>query len=361
MSPLALIMAGGTGGHVFPALAVADYLRSRDWRVVWLGTRAGLEARVVPAHGYPIEWISISGLRGKSWVTLLFAPLRLTVAYFQALAILRRHRPTVVLGVGGFATGPGAVAARTLGRPLVIHEQNAIAGLTNRWLARIASAVLEAFPGSFEARVRARSIGNPVRSAIALLQPPEARFAQRQGATRLLVVGGSLGARRLNTIVPQALARLEPGLRPQVRHQAGERGFAAAEAAYRAAGVEAHVVPFIEDMAEAYAWCDLIICRAGALTISEIAAAGLGAILVPFPAAVDDHQTRNAGFLVDAGAAVLIADRDLTAERLAELIRALAADRTQLLVMAQRARALARPEATADLARACMAFAEGQA
>ena len=364
MTPLALIMAGGTGGHVFPALAVAQYLRSRDWRIVWLGTRAGLEARLVPGQGIPIEWVSISGLRGKRWSIVLLAPLRLAIAYAQALAIVWRHRPTVVLGVGGFVTGPGEVAARTLGRPLVIHEQNAVAGLTNRWLARIANVVLEAFPGSFGSRVHARSIGNPVRDAIALLHSPETRFAERQGVLRLLVVGGSLGARRLNSVVPNALARLEPAIRPLVWHQAGERGLAEAEAAYRNAGdagVNARVVPFIEDIAEAYAWSDLIICRAGALTVSELAAAGLGAILVPFPAAVDDHQTRNAQLLVDAGAAVLIADRELSPERLAEVLERFVRDRAQLLAMAQRAHALARPAATADLAAVCMTFAEGRA
>ena len=361
MTRLVLIMAGGTGGHVFPALAVAEYLRARDWRIVWLGTRAGIEARVVPAQGLPIEWVSVSGLRGKSWLTLVAAPFRLAYAYAQALAIVWRHRPAVVLGVGGFVTGPGGVAARTLRRPLVIHEQNAIAGLTNRWLARIASEVLEAFPGSFGARVHARSIGNPVRTAIALVDAPEARLAQRTGPIRLLVIGGSLGARRLNSAVPRALAHIESGARPEVWHQAGERGFGEAEAAYREAGVQARVVPFIEDMAAAYSWCDMIICRAGALTISELAAVGLGAILVPFPAAVDDHQTANAKFLVDAGAAILIADAELTPERLAEEIGGLARDRARLLGMAQRARALARPTATADLAEACIAHAEANA
>jgi UDP-N-acetylglucosamine--N-acetylmuramyl-(pentapeptide) pyrophosphoryl-undecaprenol N-acetylglucosamine transferase len=361
MTRLALIMAGGTGGHVFPALAVAQYLRERDWRVVWLGTRAGLEARVVPAHGIPIEWISIAGLRGKSWATWIAAPVRLAFAYWQALAIVRRLRPAVVLGLGGFVAGPGGVAARTLRRPLVIHEQNAIAGLTNRWLARIANEVLEAFPGSFGKRARARCIGNPVRSAIAVLEAPEARMRGRSGRTRLLVVGGSLGARRLNTIVPRALAELAPVARPEVWHQAGERGLAEAETAYREAGVEARVAAFIDDMAAAYGWCDMIICRAGALTIFELAAVGLGAILVPFPAAVDDHQTANARYLVEAGAAILIADSELTAERLAGEIAGLIHDRARLIAMAQRARALARPAATADLAEACIAVAEARA
>lgn len=361
MTPLALIMAGGTGGHVFPALAVAEQLRARDWRVVWMGTRAGIEARVIPAHGIPIEWVSIAGLRGKNPLTLLLAPLRLARAYWQALAIVRRLRPTVVLGVGGFVTGPGGVAARTLGRPLVIHEQNAIAGLTNRCLARIANAVLEGFPHSFGASRTARYIGNPVRESIALLPSPEARFGERLGPARVLVIGGSLGARRLNSVVPQALTQIPPAARPQVWHQSGERGLAEAQSAYREAGVAARIVPFIEDMAEAYAWCDLIVCRAGALTIAELTAAGLGAILVPFPAAVDDHQTANARLLVDAGAGILIADADLTPARLSAAIGELTHDRSRLLDMAQRARALARPDATRDLAAACMAFAEGSA
>lgn len=361
MTPLALIMAGGTGGHVFPALAVAEDLRARHWRIVWMGTHAGLEARVIPAKGIPIEWVSISGLRGKGWATLLMAPLRLAKAYWQALAIVRRHKPTVVLGVGGFVTGPGGVAARTLGRPLVIHEQNAIAGLTNRWLARIANVVLEGFPGSFGRPERARYIGNPVREAIALLPAPDARFSERNGPARVLVVGGSLGARRLNAAMPRALALMPPAERPEIWHQAGDRGLAEAHAAYSEAGVYARVVPFIDDMAQAYAWCDLIVCRAGALTIAELTAAGLGAILVPFPAAVDDHQTANAKLLVDADAALLIADSDLAPERLAQALAELTRDRTRLLDMARRARALARPHATRDLAAACAAFAEGHA
>ena len=361
MTPLVLIMAGGTGGHVFPALAVAQALRARDWRIVWMGTHAGIEARVIPAQGIPIEWVSISGVRGKSRATLLLAPFRLMRAYWQALAIVRRHRPTVVLGVGGFVTGPGGVAARTLGRPLVIHEQNAIAGLTNRWLARIANVVLEGFPGSFGDTGRARYIGNPVRESIALLPAPESRFGARNGPARVLVIGGSLGARRLNTATPHALARMAAGQRPQVWHQAGERGLAEAQAAYREAGVDARVVPFIEDMAEAYAWCDLIVCRAGALTIAELTVAGLGAILVPYPAAVDDHQTANARLLVNAQAALVIADDELTPKRLAAAITELTNDRSRLLEMARRARALARPDATDDLAAACAQLAEGHA
>jgi UDP-N-acetylglucosamine--N-acetylmuramyl-(pentapeptide) pyrophosphoryl-undecaprenol N-acetylglucosamine transferase len=356
-----LIMAGGTGGHVFPALAVARLLRERECDVTWVGTKRGLEARVVPAAGLPIEWLSISGLRGKGWLTWLLAPWRLLVALAQALRIVRRRNPAVVLGVGGFVTGPGGVAAWLLGKPLLIHEQNAIAGLTNRLLARVALEVLEAFPKSFPAQAHARCVGNPVRREIAALPPPEARFAERSGRIRVLLFGGSLGAARLNDSMPKALALLPAHLRPEVWHQAGERGHADALRAYAEAQVDARVDAFIEDMAGAYSWADLVICRAGALTVSELAAAGLGAILVPFPAAVDDHQTHNARFLTDAGAAVLIADRDLTAERLAGELQRLSADRAGLLEMARRARQQARPDAADELARAVLQTAGREA
>jgi UDP-N-acetylglucosamine--N-acetylmuramyl-(pentapeptide) pyrophosphoryl-undecaprenol N-acetylglucosamine transferase len=349
-----LIMAGGTGGHVFPALAVAHLLRERRCEVVWVGTRRGLEARVVPANGFSIEWLAVSGLRGKGVLAWLLAPARLTIAALQALGIMRRRQPAVVLGVGGFVTGPGGLAAWLTRRPLLIHEQNAIAGLTNRWLARLSREVLEAFPGSFPASVRTRCIGNPVRREIAALPPPESRFASRSGPIRVLVVGGSLGAARLNTQVPRALALMPPATRPEVRHQAGERGLAQAKEAYAGAGVEARIEPFIEDMAAAYAWADLVVCRAGAITVSELTAAGLGAILVPYPAAVDDHQTHNARFLTDAGAAVLIADRELEPSRLCAELARLTAERSRLLDMARRARARALPDAADELARAVL-------
>jgi UDP-N-acetylglucosamine--N-acetylmuramyl-(pentapeptide) pyrophosphoryl-undecaprenol N-acetylglucosamine transferase len=349
-----LIMAGGTGGHVFPALAVARLLRERRCEVVWVGTQRGLEARVVPANGFPIEWLSVTGLRGKGTLTWLLAPWRLSVAVRQALGILRRRKPAVVLGVGGFVTGPGGLGAWLMRLPLLIHEQNAIAGLTNRWLARLAREVLEAFPGSFPAGVRARCIGNPVRGEIAALPAPEARFAGRSGPIRLLVVGGSLGASRLNTQVPRALALMPPAVRPNVRHQAGERGLGEAKRAYAEAGVVARIEPFIDDMAGAYGWADLVVCRAGAITVSELAAAGLGAILVPYPAAVDDHQTHNARFLTGTDAAVLIADRDLEAERLCAELTRLTARRDALLEMARRARNRALPNAADELTRAVL-------
>jgi UDP-N-acetylglucosamine--N-acetylmuramyl-(pentapeptide) pyrophosphoryl-undecaprenol N-acetylglucosamine transferase len=349
-----LVMAGGTGGHVFPALALARMLREKSYEVVWLGTQRGLEARIVPAAGIPIEWLSVGGLRGKGFMTLLAAPFKLATALIQALRVMWRHRPVVVVGLGGFVTGPGGVAAWLTGRPLVIHEQNAIAGFTNRCLSHLAREVLEAFPNSFRRDIKARVIGNPIRSDISDVPPPAERFATRNGVIRLLVIGGSQGAVRLNAVVPFALAKLAGSMTFDVRHQAGERWIEAGRQSYAGAGVRADVRPFIEDMAEAYGWADLVICRSGALTVSELAAVGIGAILVPFPAAVDDHQTYNAQYLVREGAALLIADRALTAERLAEELRQLCVGRSKLLAMAERARRLAKPRATEELTSACL-------
>jgi UDP-N-acetylglucosamine--N-acetylmuramyl-(pentapeptide) pyrophosphoryl-undecaprenol N-acetylglucosamine transferase len=359
--PTVLIMAGGTGGHVFPALALARLLRTKSFEVVWLGTQRGLEARVVPAESIPLERLSVGGLRGKGLMTLLAAPFRLLRALVQALGIIRKHKPVVVVGLGGFVTGPGGVAAWLSGRPLLIHEQNAIAGFTNRCLARLAREVLEAFPNSFGRDVAARVIGNPVRQDISAVPPPAARFAGRSGPLRVLVIGGSQGAARLNAVVPFALARFRSmapgGVAIDVRHQAGERWIDTARQTYASAGVRADVRPFIEDMAEAYGWADLVICRSGALTVSELAAVGVGAVLVPFPAAVDDHQTHNARYLVSEGAAVLVPDRELTAERLAEELQRLGTGRGKLLAMAERARLLARPHATDELAASCIELA----
>jgi len=356
-----LIMAGGTGGHVYPALALARLLRRRSQPVVWLGTRKGLEARVIPPEQIPIEWLSVGGLRGKGWLTLLAAPFRLSLALWQALQVMRRHRPLAVVGLGGFVTGPGGVAAWLTRRPLIIHEQNAVAGFTNRCLSHIADEVLEAFPDSFNRAVRATTIGNPVREDIASAATPQVRFAGRHGAINVLVFGGSQGAVRLNAVVPLALAQLGGGLAVNVRHQAGARWHEAAAQNYAKSGVRAEVTAFIEDMAEAYGWADLVICRSGALTVCELAAVGVASILVPFPAAVDDHQTVNAAYLVDHGAALLIADRDLTPQRLCESLRRLCADRVPLLEMAIKARDLAQPHAAQDLAQACLRYAEGAA
>jgi UDP-N-acetylglucosamine--N-acetylmuramyl-(pentapeptide) pyrophosphoryl-undecaprenol N-acetylglucosamine transferase len=354
-SATVLIMAGGTGGHVFPALALARLLRAASHEVVWLGTQKGLEARVVPADHFPIEWLSMSGLRGKGALTLVLAPFKLLQSIWQALGVMRRRRPHLVVGFGGFVTGPGGVAAWLTRRPLLIHEQNAIAGYSNRLLSHIARHVLSAFPKAFPPGVRDHVVGNPVRAEIVAQDPPSQRFAGRQGSLRLLIVGGSLGAAKLNAVVPFAVAQLaKEGITLQVRHQAGERGIDAARHAYADAKVTADVSPFIDDMASAYADADLVICRAGALTISELSAVGVASVLVPYPAAVDDHQTHNAQYLVREGAAVLIADRDLTADKLAVTLRDLCAGRGKLLAMAERARLVARPRAAEELAAACL-------
>jgi len=348
-------MAGGTGGHVFPALAVARVLRDRGVGVVWLGVPGSMESRLAPANGFPIEWVRVGGIRGKGLKTWLLAPLRIVKAVAQSWLVLRRVRPRSVLGAGGYVSGPGGIAAWLLRVPLLIHEQNAIAGLTNRWLARLASQVLEAFPGSFPRRVHARAIGNPVRTDIAALPPPQVRFAARESRSRLLVFGGSQGALRLNSVVPQALSRVPPENRPHVRHQTGERGLEAARAAYAQAQVEADVLPFIDDMASAYAWADLAVCRAGAMTVAELQAAGLGAIFVPLAVATDDHQTKNAEVMVKSGAARLIQERDLTPERLGAAISDLLGDRARLLKMAEAARGSRVIDAAAQLADLCIA------
>ena len=355
VGPPVLIMAGGTGGHVFPALAVAKVLRDRGVEVVWLGVPGSMESRLVPANGFPIEWVRVGGIRGKGLKTWLLAPVRILAAVAEALGVLRRVRPCAVLGFGGYVSGPGGIAARLLRIPLLIHEQNAIAGMTNRWLARLATQVLEAFPGSFKPAVHARAIGNPVRADIAALPEPTARFAGRGGPSRLLVFGGSQGAQRLNAVVPQALALVAEDIRPQVRHQTGARGFDAARAAYVEARVEAEVSPFIDDMAAAYAWADLAVCRAGAMTVAELQAAGVGAVFVPLPVATDDHQTKNAEVMVNSGAARLIQERDLSPVRLGKEISELLGDRAQLLSMAQAARGSRIIDAAAQLADLCMA------
>lgn len=352
-----LIMAGGTGGHVFPALAVADELRRAGQPVLWLGTHDGLEAQVVPAAGLPMAWIKVRGLRGKGVMRLLSAPFMLAGSLWQAGRVLLRARPRAVLGMGGFVTGPGGFMAWLLRRPLLIHEQNSVAGLTNRLLAPLATRVLVAFPGALPRRVRPMHTGNPVRGAITQVLPPRERLAAHQGRPRLLVLGGSLGARTLNEIVPQALAQLPSEQRPETRHQAGTKLVDAARAAYRRANVDAQVDAFVDDMAAAYAWADLVVCRAGALTIAELTAVGVAAILVPYPHAVDDHQTGNARYLVEAGAALLIPQAELDAAGLAALLRDLFADRARLLRMAEAARELARPDAARAVAEQCLRLA----
>jgi UDP-N-acetylglucosamine--N-acetylmuramyl-(pentapeptide) pyrophosphoryl-undecaprenol N-acetylglucosamine transferase len=353
MDARVMVMAGGTGGHVFPALAVAEELRERGSEVFWLGTPDSFESGLVPQHGFPLETIGIQGLRGNGLLRWALAPFKLAGAMWQASRIIRRRRPALVLGMGGFVTGPGGVVARLLGIPLVIHEQNAVPGMTNGLLSRIASRVLEAFPGSFPASRKAWVTGNPVRPGIVALPAPEQRFAGREGALRLLVLGGSQGALALNETLPAALAKMPAGMRPEIRHQAGRDKSGATSKAYESAGVGASVFDFVDDMAEAYAWADLVICRSGALTVAEIAAAGVGAILVPYPHAVDDHQTRNARYLTDAGAGVLLPQLELDTQTLSLQLERLLGDRAGLLRMAKIARSLALPGATREVADIC--------
>lgn len=360
-----MIMAGGTGGHVMPALAVADFLRGEGWKVVWLGTRNGMEATLVPKHGYEMAWINFSGLRGKGLLRAITLPLQLLAAFYQSLRAILAHRPDVVLGMGGYPAFPGGMMAALLAKPLVVHEQNSIAGLTNRVLACLADKVLVAFPGAFKGakdkplpcgKAETQWCGNPVRADIAAVAKPNARLAGREGALRLLVVGGSLGAAALNEVVPQALAMIAPAQQPQVVHQSGSRHIEALRSHYQAAGVEADCRAFIDDMAEQYAWADVVICRSGALTVAELAAAGVASVLVPFPHAVDDHQTTNARFLSDSGAAVLIPQAELNADKLAALLQEFT--REKLLAMAQAARALAKPDATRQVAEICKELAQ---
>lgn len=348
MARTIMIMAGGTGGHVFPALAVAGYLKQQGWRVVWLGAKTGMEATLVPKHGYEVAWVRFSGLRGKGLMRAALLPFNLLVAFWQSARAIFAQRPDVVLGMGGYISFPGGMMASLLHRPLVIHEQNSVAGLANKVLAHLADKVLEGFPGSLPG---AQFSGNPVRKDIAALGAPGARYAVRCGRLRLLVVGGSLGARILNETVPQALALLPQGERPEVTHQAGEKNIEALCAGYAGAGVQAELVAFIDDMAARYAGADVVLCRAGALSVAELACAGVASILVPLPHAVDDHQTGNAKFLSERGAAVLLPQSELTPENLARLLRGL--DRQQLLAIAEKARQLGKPEATRIVADTC--------
>ena len=348
-----MICAGGTGGHVFPALAVAEILRKRGHEVTWMGAPDSFESRAVAGRGIAFETIRVKGLRGKGWASWFSAPLKLVRAVYEALAALRRQQPDAILGMGGFAAGPGGLAAWLTRRPLVIHEQNAAAGLTNRLLQHLARVVLEAFPGTFRG---ARSVGNPVRAGFVELPDPAERLRRRSAPGTILVLGGSQGARALNQIVPAALARLPAVSRPLVRHQAG-RTLELARAAYADAGVAGEVLAFIDDMPAAYAWADLVICRSGASTVAELAAAGCGALLVPYPHAVDDHQTRNAQYLVNAGAALMVPESLLTPDLLAEMLEGLLARRSQLVKMAQAARGVAWSGAAESIADACLGVA----
>ena len=350
--PTLMVMAGGTGGHIYPGLAVADALRARGWRVVWMGNPDGMEARIVPASGYEVAWVRFGALRGKGLLRKLLLPFNLLRGFAQALSQIRRVKPDVVLGMGGYVTFPGGMMAALLGRPVVVHEQNSVAGLANKVLAGIADKVMTGFPGVLK---KGEWAGNPVRADITAVAPPAERFAGRTGPLQVLVVGGSLGAAALNEAMPKALALFAPDQRPQVIHQAGTKQIDALRAAYQAAGVEGELLPFIDDMADRYAGADLVICRAGALTVAELAAAGVASVLVPFPHAVDDHQTGNARFLADAGAAVLLPQTELTPQRLVALLREM--NRERLLVMATRARACAKPDATTRVADVCAGLA----
>ncbi|MCG9031678.1 undecaprenyldiphospho-muramoylpentapeptide beta-N-acetylglucosaminyltransferase [Laribacter hongkongensis] len=354
MNRTALIMTGGTGGHIFPALAVADELRQRGWTVVFLGAEGGMETRLVPDRGYPLKTLAIRGVRGNGVRRWLLMPLMLARAVLKSLALQFGVRPDVVVGFGGYTGAPGGLAARLLWKPLVIHEQNSVAGLTNRVLSHIATRTLFAFPGAFAGK--AGLVGNPVRADIAALPAPESRFAGRSGPLRLLVVGGSLGARVFNEVVPEALARLPAAERPVVVQQAGAKQLDALRDNYARAGVTADCRAFIDDMAAEYAAADLVLCRAGALTVAELAAAGVASVLVPFPHAVDDHQTGNAAFLADAGAGILLSQSGLTAESLAALLADMTRDRC--LEMAVTARRQARTDAASRVADVCEELAE---
>ena len=349
----ALVMAGGTGGHIFPGLAVAEALRERGWRVHWLGAPGSMEAQLVPARGFPLETVNFSGLRGKGLKAYAFLPLRILHSFWQAIGVVRRVKPDVVVGLGGYITFPGGMMGVLLGKPLVLHEQNSVAGLANKVLAGIADRVYSAFPNVL---AKAEWIGNPLRAAFLRQPPPQERFAGRQGPLKLLVVGGSLGAKALNEIVPQALARIPEPQRPRVVHQSGAKQIDELRANYAAAGVQAELTPFIEDTASAFAEADLVICRAGASTVTELAAVGTAALFVPFPFAVDDHQTTNAKFLVDGGGGWLIQQRELTPDRLATLLITLT--RGELLQRAQAAKTLQKTEATDRMVAACETLAK---
>jgi UDP-N-acetylglucosamine--N-acetylmuramyl-(pentapeptide) pyrophosphoryl-undecaprenol N-acetylglucosamine transferase len=341
-------MAGGTGGHIFPALAVADVLRADGWQVTWLGAPNSMEAELVPKHGYEMAWVRFSGLRGKGLVRKLMLPFNLLIALWQSAVALFRYRPDVVLGMGGYITFPGGVMAALLRKPLVIHEQNSVAGMSNKALAKIATRVMCGFPNVLKG---AEWCGNPVRDSIAALPAPEQRYKARSGVLNVLVVGGSLGAQAINECLPQALFCMPQEIEPKVIHQTGKKNFADVEELYRSAGITAEVKPFLDDMAHYYAWADVVICRAGALTVAELAAAGVASILIPFPFAVDDHQTGNAKFLSEKGAAILLPQTELTPRRLAAVLEGIT--REKALAMAQAARALAQPAAAQRVAQIC--------
>jgi UDP-N-acetylglucosamine--N-acetylmuramyl-(pentapeptide) pyrophosphoryl-undecaprenol N-acetylglucosamine transferase len=350
-----MIMAGGTGGHIFPALAVAEHLRAQGWNAVWLGVRGGMEERLIPPRGFAMERVRFAGVRGKGLTAAVLLPFNLLIAFWQSARAIFTHRPDVVLGMGGYVSFPGAMMASLFNRPLAIHEQNSVAGLANRVLAKLADRVLTTFPNAFGEATAVIWTGNPVRQEIVAMAPPENRYAAHSGQFRVLVVGGSQGAHVLNTVMPEALALLAPDARPRVTHQAGAGRDEAVRRRYHELGIAAEVVAFIDNMAARYAETDLIVCRAGATTVAEIAAAGIASLLVPYPHSMDDHQTINARFLADRGAALLIPQGEFTAQRLAEVLGGFTRER--LLAMAQAARAAGRPEATRSVAQVCVELA----
>ncbi|MDO5623898.1 MAG: undecaprenyldiphospho-muramoylpentapeptide beta-N-acetylglucosaminyltransferase [Pseudomonadota bacterium] len=347
----ALVMAGGTGGHIFPGLAVAEALRARGWRVHWLGAPGSMEEKLVPPRGFAFEPVAFGGVRGKGFVTLALLPLRLLRAFAQSMGVVRRVRPDVLVAFGGYITFPGGLMGVALNKPLVLHEQNSVPGMANKVLAHIADRVFTAFPGVLPKARRVQWVGNPLREAFTQVPGPATRFTGRSGPLKVLVVGGSLGAQALNDVVPKALALIPESQRPVVTHQSGARQIDALRANYQAAGVQAEAVPFIDDMARAYADADLVVCRAGASTVTEIAAIGAAALFVPFPHAVDDHQTANAKFLVDQGAGWLIQQRDLTPEGLAEILQKI--ERSALMDRALKAKNMEKPAATEHIVAAC--------
>ena len=355
----ALVMAGGTGGHIFPGLAVAHALRERGWAVSWLGGKGSplspsMESVLVPKQGFAFEALDFSGVRGNGLLTVTLLPLRLLRAFWQSMGVLRRVRPHVVVGLGGYITFPGGMMGVLLGKPLVLHEQNSVAGMANRVLAGVADRVFSAFP---DVLAKARWVGNPLRAAFIDQPSPEQRFEKRSGPLQLLVVGGSLGARVLNDTVPRALALIPAGQRPRVLHQSGAAQIDALRANYAAAGVQAELTPFIDDTARAFADADLVLCRAGASTVTELAAIGAAALFVPLPLAVDDHQTGNARFLVDRGAGWLLPQSELSPERLAQMLQQ--TTRPALLACAVKARQMEKTGATAEVVNACEELAKG--
>ena len=353
MNKTLMVMAGGTGGHVYPAMAVADYLKAKGWHIVWLCTEGGMENRLIASKDYQKAMITMRGVRGKGLLSWVLLPVKLSIALVQSYNAIAKFQPNLVLGMGGFAAFPGGLMAWISRKPLVIHEQNSVAGLTNKTLAHFAKRVLAAFPAAFGSK--ALLVGNPVRADITEIVSPVARLEDHKGKLRLLVVGGSLGAQALNDVLPKALAELKPEQRPIVVHQAGEKHITTLQANYRAAGVSADAQAFIKDMAAMYSWADIVICRAGALTVAEVSAAGVASVLVPFPHAVDDHQTSNAHYLSEAGAAILISQTEFTVAKVVTLLQNLT--RKQCLAMAIKARELGKPEATATVANICMELA----